>query len=568
MTVLKVFENDRFQGNISFTDKDRIGSGATALIYKVNLKGTIYAAKIYNLIEESKSSKLKAMLENKPQDVFHADGGRNYIRYAWPLFDVRNDKGDINGFLMPYADKHDTNALDSYFDPVLVQRLDTDLEKALPFRLEIALNLCKLFDDLHRIGHYFIDVKPQNIRVYKRHHHVLLLDCDGFSIKSFRNNEIFPAELVSSDYISPESLRSKISPSALGRQQDLYALAVLLFQLLNNSTHPFQGQALNDSFTGSTNDDAAAAWLYPYGLTKNPNVRPRSQSLHEYWPLSLRTQFDRAFTTIDRPQASEWVAEFKTILENNALSKCKRHPENPQHIHFAHLPCMACSRSKSPGKSAASAGSQSTAASSNLTSAGERNLKQSKTASSRVTSHSSSGSPNIAYTAQPVSYVVQAPDQSRAPIGIGWVLALLIFIPLIIWSLFGANSVEPRIPYAENSRPIVSVEPIPALSAPSPTVNAISSVPSAPQLPAKNIDPPTVMPEPVAAPVETGCSLKIAGPQMCEELYAAASSCSDTYKSLLLAIDAIPEACSNLPDVIRSKAKSRVCLVACRAKAK
>lgn len=62
-----------------------------------------------------------------------------------------------------------------------------------------------------------------------------MFDCDGFSIQGEQAR--FPAEFVSEEYIYPEGMAQ--SCEDMGEEQDKFALAVIIFKLLNNGIHPF-----------------------------------------------------------------------------------------------------------------------------------------------------------------------------------------------------------------------------------------------------------------------------------------------------------------------------------------
>ncbi len=321
----------------------KIGEGATATVYRVIFQNELWAAKIYKPERAYSVEKLEAMLQSPPDELAVNEDGQTFIRYTWVKNLLKDNTGKVVGFLMPFVDQRSTNSLDTYYDPVLIKRLPGKINAALSLRLEIAKNLCELIDNLHKVGHFFIDIKPQNIRVYRDNNKVVLMDCDGYSIKNpQRYPDRFPADLISTDYIAPEVLKNHLSPKSLGEEQDRYGLAVLLFQLLNRGTHPFQGVVTDPSIQVSTNDERAALGLYPYGLSPHASVRPRPQSIHTLLPDSIRALFDKAFISLDRPTASQWLEHFESILENKQLVRCKDHPSEITHIHFAGKNCIGC----------------------------------------------------------------------------------------------------------------------------------------------------------------------------------------------------------------------------------
>jgi serine/threonine protein kinase len=351
---LKAFDVSGKSVYVNINKDKKLGEGATASVYQVDLAGQQYAAKIYKPERVFSPPKLKAMMASPPQFLGGDSDSNGKVKFTWVNHLLKDQDSEVVGFLMPFVDQADTNSLDTYYDPVLIKRLSGVAQAALSLRIEIARNLCRLIAELHSLGHYFVDIKPQNIRVYKDSHDVVLMDCDGYSIKNDNNPLLrFPADLISTDYIAPEVLKNNISPKLLGEEQDRYGIAVILFQLLNRGTHPFQGIVTNPSIQVSTNDERAALGLYPHGVVGNPAVKPRAQSIHELFLPETRSLFDRAFTGSIRPTAREWVAHFDEILLNKRLSRCSLYPSDVRHIHFKDMGCIGCKlRSETPTQKA------------------------------------------------------------------------------------------------------------------------------------------------------------------------------------------------------------------------
>jgi len=272
-----------------------IGSGAQAKVIKVVLGTEDYAAKIFHTATPKLINKVIAMIENPPNALTVEVDGVIYPQLTWPLrllYDSQS--GRVVGYLMKLVDLKSSFTLDYFYDHNLRKKLSSPEEGALSCRLEIAQNLSKVVADLHKLGHYCIDFKPQNIRVFKSTHVVTLIDSDGFSVVD-RAGIRYPADLVSTDYIAPEATNSHLKADSLGEQQDLYALAVIIFQLLNQGLHPFQGIPPQNYNAPATNDEKAALGLYPYGKTRHPVIRPNPQSIHRFFDNGTRELFDKAF---------------------------------------------------------------------------------------------------------------------------------------------------------------------------------------------------------------------------------------------------------------------------------
>ncbi len=336
----------RFDGKAEVTEIDtsvRLGQGASGSVYLHHHDGKPYAAKIYQDKSKVSQDKLLAMLSNRPENVYVEHNEEFFPQLAWPEAIVRNQFNEVVGYLMPYVDTKRSYSLDYFYDYNLFKKLNNQNEAALSFKIEVALNLCKAISYLHKINHYFIDLKPQNIRVFENIHVVTLLDCDGFSIADGENR--YPAELMSTDYIEPIAIRDSLSPTALGISQDLYALGVILFQLLNQGTHPFQGILQVSTLNANTNDEKAALGLYPHGIKSNRKIKPRPQSIHHLFDPILRQLFDRCFLEAElhsRPSAEEWHTYFKDLLDKKLIVQCERVKLDLQHIRFKDMPCPAC----------------------------------------------------------------------------------------------------------------------------------------------------------------------------------------------------------------------------------
>ena len=328
---------------VTINVQSKIGRGATATVYKLNYDGHAFAAKIFHNERRIDSEKVLAMLANTPENAEVEANGKTYPQFAWPCALLKNSQGEDIGYLMPLVDTTESHTLDYYYDQGLFDKLNSPSEAALSYKLEIAQNLSTIVAELHKHQHYIIDCKPQNIRVFKKTHLVSLIDCDGFSI--FGNGRRYPAELLSTDYIAPEAQRQNSLPADLAEPQDRYALAVVLFQLLNRGTHPFQGILATPVTTANTNDEKAALGLYPHGLVGLVKIKPRPQSIHHLWDLATRRLFDQAFTaklSAARPSAQEWADHFRSLLENKALVRCDRYPDDFRHIRFRDMGCPTC----------------------------------------------------------------------------------------------------------------------------------------------------------------------------------------------------------------------------------
>jgi len=338
---LKAFvRRDGRRAAVEVDDANPLGRGATARICPVlSPEFSDRLAKVYVDPAKVDEAKLAAMLENPPSAVWINVGGHTYPQYAWPTHLLRERKGRLLGYLMPRVDEKQSLTLDFFYDRHLLGAQGLR-ERTLGVQLELARNLSAALADLHAHGHCFVDFKPQNIKVFRSVHLVALLDCDSYRIAG-AGPRSFPATNFSSEYIAPEAFEEPLGPRGLAEAQDRFALAVVLFQLLDNGIHPFQGIQVTGP-EHDTTDEMVRAGLYAYGVAAHPAVRPLPQSVHHLFDDRSRALFDRAFTSRERPHAREWADHFQRVLSEKQLERCALHPSDPTHIHFAGKSCAAC----------------------------------------------------------------------------------------------------------------------------------------------------------------------------------------------------------------------------------
>jgi len=299
-------------------------------------------AKIFHNLSKSSTNreKLQSMLLSRPSfspamkdgKEFVSDNGNGYVQIAWPEALLENDNGFCVGYLMPVIDLSRAASLDHFMQKAIRQKLK--LSEKYEHRLQIACNLCAMVAALHEKGHYIVDLKPSNVYVYKNSMLVAMLDCDGFSING--ENQRYPAEFVSEEYIYPEGMQ--LSCEEMGEEQDKFALAVILFKLMNNGIHPFSGVPRKNNAPNLTIQERITGYHYAYGSWADLYQAPHPYSIHDYFSKETLELFDRAFVKgMQRPTAAEWERHIRNLLQN--LKPCKK---NGNHAYFTSKGCGLC----------------------------------------------------------------------------------------------------------------------------------------------------------------------------------------------------------------------------------
>lgn len=325
-----------------------LGSGADAGVYRIAGYPEL-VAKVYHdpAKDPDRCDKIRAMMVAPPDLPAISENGTTYYQTAWPKGILKDSQGKFIGYAMPFVDLKQSTVLENLLAKKSRQLLN--LPDFYGFRVSAAANLAALVAALHQCGHHIIDLKPVNINVYTDTFYTALLDCDGLSIQG-GNGRRFAAHQYTEGYIAPEAMREKLKPQMLGVYQDRFALAVVIFQLINKGIHPYQGIPSPGFNVPTTTGQRIRDNLYAYGTRANAKLKPSPWSIHTFLEDETRRLFDRAFGLqhLSRPSADEWKDHLRQLLEggNGSLQRCGR---NANHAHFS-KGCGFCSLEKSKAK--------------------------------------------------------------------------------------------------------------------------------------------------------------------------------------------------------------------------
>ena len=308
--------------------------GAAGRIYLVK-DYPLLVAKIFHSRNRSSSNrkKLEAMLLNRPDFPPAVKDGVEYVQIAWPVAVLEDEDGFCVGYLMPLIKMDEAVSLDHLMQKAIRKKLG--LSEKYSYRIFAAYNVSSMVAALHEAGHYIVDLKPSNVSVYRDTMMVAMVDCDGFSIKGERGTR-YPADFVSEEYIYPEGMEQ--SCDEMGEEQDKFALAVMIFKLLNSGIHPFSGVPRKTDSEMLTIQNRIAQYHYAYGLWPDTYQAPHPYSIHEYFDKKTLELFERAFVRGGvRPSAQDWKEHLHYLLHH--LRNC---PKNPDHVYFTSKGCGLC----------------------------------------------------------------------------------------------------------------------------------------------------------------------------------------------------------------------------------
>jgi formylglycine-generating enzyme required for sulfatase activity len=315
-----------------------LGTGGEARIFVVP-EHPLLVAKVYHRRADQYTRKLKAMLADPPSDPTISSG---HVSIVWPtdLLTEHHAQGPCVGFLMPRLTG--MAPIIDFFHP-RTRRAACPLFNYL-YLHRTARNLAACFHALHEKGYVIGDVNESNILV-KETAMVSMVDTDSFQIPDRASGEVYRCPVGKPDYTPRELHGAPFDQEDRTTEHDLFGLAVLLFQLLMEGTHPFAG-VYRGRGEAPIIEERIASGDFPFvkkwrARFVPPPAAPKLEILHP----RLRELFLLCFCEghrepAQRPSAAAW-RDALTQAESDLIT-C---PANEQHRYGSHLAgCPWCDR--------------------------------------------------------------------------------------------------------------------------------------------------------------------------------------------------------------------------------
>lgn len=315
-----------------------LGAGGEAWVYTV-LQDSSLVAKVYRMPDKVQAQKLTVMMTHPPDDPMVAHG---HISIAWPmdLLCTENLQRQIIGFLMPRV---------TGMSPLIACYNPSTRRQQWPsftyrYLLRTAHNLAAAVRVLHARGYVIGDVNESNILVSDTAL-VTLVDTDSFQVREPHHGVVYRCPVGKPEFTPPELQGRAFAQVDRAPEHDLFGLAVLIFQLLMEGTHPFAGvyQGRGDP---PAYEARIAAGHFPYSKGRHGPYQPMPAALpYALLPLTLQEMFRRCFETGHthpqaRPEAQAWQRALQEVEQT--LITC---PTNTQHLYSNHLrACPWCER--------------------------------------------------------------------------------------------------------------------------------------------------------------------------------------------------------------------------------
>ena len=323
-----------------------LGAGGEGSVYDVRDDSGI-VVKIYHPERRTSNvfKKLELMIQYPPRTEDEHNG---HLYVAWPKRLVYDGAGNAVGFVMPKVNKK--NSLFDYYIPS--RRKMTAQHVNYASLCKVAQSLAKSLDRLHGNGYVVGDINQSNAYIVEDDH-VTMIDSDSFQVRDYQTTPITIYRCIVGlpEYTPPELQGMSFKNIDRAPFHDRFALAVMIYQLLMEGSHPFRG-----IYQGAGEPPKVETYIsrgyFLHSKSRNVPLAPTPtavpwDSLHPNIKELFVRCFDKGHTNPQsRPEPQEWSSVLEQAMKD--LSQCK---VNPNHWYFGNnlngasgMDCTWCAR--------------------------------------------------------------------------------------------------------------------------------------------------------------------------------------------------------------------------------
>jgi serine/threonine protein kinase len=312
-----------------------LGSGGEGKIYEVNGEPSL-VAKVYHQGKNTNEEKLKVMFANPPQDP---TSSQNHVSISWTVDLLRTTNNQqIVGFLMGKATN--MRPIHSFYTPKNRRQQLSGFNYLYLHRT--ARNLAAAIGALHARDYVIGDVNESNILVAETAL-ITLVDTDSFQVRDPQNGNVHRCPVGKLEFTPPELQGKNFRDIDRNLEHDLFGLGVLIFQLLMEGTHPFEG-IFQGAGEPPPKEIRISAGHFPYSQNVPYRPKPLAPSFNTVSPtlqkLFLQCFEDGYQDPKARPDAQTWRNALKEA--ENDLIICST---SNNHLYGNHLnACPWCER--------------------------------------------------------------------------------------------------------------------------------------------------------------------------------------------------------------------------------
>lgn len=294
----------------------RIGHGGEASVLRVEGRSASLA-KIYEPEPKPQYlSKLEWMQAHPPENPTQA---LSHPSLAWPSELLYDPKRRLAGYLMPFI--RGAVPMLEVFNPR--RRMETLPQFDRRYLHRVARNLAAAVGAVHSVGYVIGDINESNILVTPSAL-VTLIDTDSFQVEEKCNGRkmVHSCPVGKPEYTPPELQGQSLVKVERQPEHDSFGLAVLIFQLLMEGSHPFRAQWLGKGEPPPLETRIAKGYFpytsFPGALVIPPANAPSINTLHPWISELFRRCFVDGYRKASlRPDPSQWetaIAEAESCL--------------------------------------------------------------------------------------------------------------------------------------------------------------------------------------------------------------------------------------------------------------
>jgi WD40 repeat protein len=318
-------------------------SGGEGAIYEVPHYPNL-VAKVYHAQRRTpeRIAKLQIMVAHPPVNPTEH---LNHPSIAWPTELLRDTAtNQLVGFVMPRVQQ--MLPLSEVYNPRARRR-------QLPlfnyrYLVRTARNLCAAVQAVHQAGDVIGDLNESNVLVSDQAL-VTLVDADSFQVRDPQTGVVYRSLVGKPEYTPPELQGCSFADVDRQPAHDAFALAVLIFRLLMEGFHPFDGV-----YHGSGEPPEISVRIrqgyFPYArgrteIEPSPHAPP-FEMLHPDLQALFMLCFEEGHRNrIVRPRVEDWLEALEGA--EDALQQCG---QNEQHYYWVHWSgCPWCARQQALG---------------------------------------------------------------------------------------------------------------------------------------------------------------------------------------------------------------------------
>lgn len=265
-----------------------ISSGGEGTIYETDKQDTVCKVYHRDRLTTLRERKIKLMLSRR---IVKAG-------LCWPLDYATNENGEFVGYVMPRAQGRPMQR-SMFVKPVL--------EHSFPEWTRVDLvNLCLAFLDhvrhLHQLNIVIGDINPLNLLVTAESNRLAIVDTDSFQIEGF------PCPVGTVNFTPPEIQGANYATFLRTRDQELFAVATMLFMILHPGKPPYAQQGGGDPAANIKGRQFA----YPYhGSAIGRAPEGPWQLIWANLPSRVQEAFRKVFQDNQHVGVDEWWSILK-----------------------------------------------------------------------------------------------------------------------------------------------------------------------------------------------------------------------------------------------------------------